>query len=434
MFIRTSNACLICDAILEYHPWVFVETVPQNFCIFFRIHEEKVSDLSKLRIDRSEENETRGSSGALKSIAIVVILLAVVAVLGYMFMKGPLQPAKQVQTTTVHSVYPSQSSSVLNASGYVVAQRKAQVASKATGRLVDLLVEEGTVVKKGQVLARLESNDMEAELAQAKADVRVAQASLAEAEANFKRSESLLPQRLISQQDYDLTQAAYRRAIASVESVQARVRASEVALENTQIRAPFDGTVLTKDADVGDIVAPFGSAGNSKGSVVSMADMGSLQVEADVTEANIEQVKVGMPCEITLDAFPEKRYRGEVHMIVPTADRAKATVLVKARFLDRDERVLPEMSAKVAFLTKQMTETEASARPIITVDLAAVADRNNQKVVYLIDRDKALEKTVTLGAMVGNSVEVLSGVASGDRVILNPPADMKTGTKVKVTE
>jgi RND family efflux transporter MFP subunit len=356
------------------------------------------------------------------------------AVLGYMFLRGPLQPAKQVQTTTVHSVYLSQAASFLNASGYVVAQRKAQVASKATGRLVELLVEEGTVVKKGQLLARLENNDVAADLAQAKADVKVSQASLAEAEANFKRSESLLPQRLISQQDYDLTQAGYRRALAGVESAQARVRGTEVSLENTNIRAPFDGTVLTKDADVGDIVAPFGSAGNSKGSVVSMADMNSLQVEADVTEANIEQVNVGMPCEITLDAFPEKRYRGEVHMIVPTADRAKATVLVKAKFLDKDERVLPEMSAKVAFLTKQMTETEASAKPIITLDPAAVTDRNNQKVVYVIDKDAAVEKQVSLGKMVGNAVEVLSGVTTGDQVILNPPADMKTGTKVKVTE
>lgn len=393
-----------------------------------------MSDLSKLKIDRSDEREERSSSGGWLKTIVVLFALIVAIGLGYMLLKGPLQSARQVQTTTVRSVYPSQGASFLNASGYVVAQRKAQVASKATGRLVELLVEEGTVVKKGQVLARLESNDVEADLAQAKADVRVSQASLAEAEANFKRSESLLPQRLISQQDYDLTQAAYRRAIASVESAEARVRGSEVALENTNIRAPFDGTVLTKDADVGDIVAPFGSAGNSKGSVVSMADMGSLQVEADVTEANIEQVNVGMPCEITLDAFPEKRYRGEVHMIVPTADRAKATVLVKARFLDKDERVLPEMSAKVAFLTKQMTETEASAKPITTVDPAAVVDRNNQKVVYVIDKDAAVEKQVSLGKMVGNAVEVLSGVATGDQVVLNPPADMKTGTKVKVTE
>lgn len=394
-----------------------------------------MSDLSKLRIDRGDEREERSSSGGvLKVLVVILAVMIAAAVLGYMFLRGPLQPAKQVQTTTVHSVYLSQAASFLNASGYVVAQRKAQVASKATGRLVELLVEEGTVVKKGQLLARLENNDVAADLAQAKADVKVSQASLAEAEANFKRSESLLPQRLISQQDYDLTQAGYRRALAGVESAQARVRGTEVSLENTNIRAPFDGTVLTKDADVGDIVAPFGSAGNSKGSVVSMADMNSLQVEADVTEANIEQVNVGMPCEITLDAFPEKRYRGEVHMIVPTADRAKATVLVKAKFLDKDERVLPEMSAKVAFLTKQMTETEASAKPIITLDPAAVTDRNNQKVVYVIDKDAAVEKQVSLGKMVGNAVEVLSGVTTGDQVILNPPADMKTGTKVKVTE
>lgn len=393
-----------------------------------------MNDLSKLKIHREPEKSERSSGGVIKGIVILFIVIAVIGAIAYAFLKGPFQPAKIVETTSVRTVYPSQASSFLNASGYVVAQRKAEVASKGTGRLETLAVEEGTIVKKGQILGRLESTDMDAALDQAKADLNVAQATLKEAESNFKRSENLLPQKLISQQDYDVSQATYRRAIANMASLKARVRAAEVAMENTYIRAPFDGTVLTKNADVGEIVAPFGSAGNAKGSVVSMADMDSLQVEADVNESTIEQVKVDMPCEITLDAFPEKRYRGQVHMIVPTADRAKATVLVKVRFLDKDERVLPEMSAKVAFLTKELTETEAKSKPILTIAPAAVTERNHQKVVFVLTGNTVTEKPITLGKMVGDAVEVVGGVVSGDQAVLNPPENMKTGMKVKIAE
>ncbi|HEY4491088.1 MAG TPA: efflux RND transporter periplasmic adaptor subunit, partial [Acidobacteriota bacterium] len=192
------------------------------------------------------------------------------------------------------------------------------------------------------------------------------------------------------------------------------------------------GTVLTKSADVGEIVAPFGSAGNSKGAVVSLADMSSLQVEADVSESNIQRISLGQPCEVTLDAFPEKRYRGAVHMIVPTADRAKATVLTKVRFLDQDERVLPEMSAKVAFLTEQLAQDQTDAKQKITVDPAAVTRRQNQDFVFLIREERAVQTRVTIGGKVGSLVEVTQGVNAGDQVVLNPAADLKDGAKIKV--
>lgn len=388
-----------------------------------------MSELTKLRIDRTVEE--RSSSGIFRKIFVLLIVVALLGT-GYFLYQGPLKPAMAVEATTVTAVYPSQADSVLTASGYVVAQRKAEVASKATGRLEYLAVEEGSVVKKGQVIARLESKDMEAALAQAEADLQVAIASLNEARANYERRKALYDQELLSRGEYDLAEAQYKRAQASVDSARARVNAAQVEVENTRVRAPFDGTVLTKNADVGEIVAPFGSSGNSRGTVVSMADMESLQVEADVSEANIERIRVGQPCEITLDAVPSKRYRGVVHMIVPTADRAKATVLTKVRFIERDHRVLPEMSAKVTFLSKEISENQLNAKAKLTVNPGALVDRNGRKVAYLIRQERVVETPVRVGGMIGGVVEITEGLNSGDQVVLNPTAELKDGMKIKV--
>jgi RND family efflux transporter MFP subunit len=387
-----------------------------------------MSELAKLRIDRSAAAEAAG--GRKKFLWLLLIPLLAIGV--YFLYTGPFRPAKEVKVTTVIVSNPAQASSVLNASGYVVAQRKAEVASKGTGKLENLYAEEGTRLKKDQVIGRLESRDVEAALAQAKADLQVEIASLGEAKSNFNRKKSLVEQELVAESEFDLAEAQYKRAVASVESARARVRAAQVDVENTYIRAPFDGTVLTKNADVGEIVAPFGSAGNSKGAVVSMADMDSLQVEADVSESNLERVKVGQPCEITLDAFPEKRYRGVVHMIVPTADRAKATVLTKVRFVDKDEKVLPEMSAKVAFLTEELSEAQIQEKPKILVDPAAIVERANSKVVFVVKGEEVVQKPVKTDEMVGSAVEVIEGLAPGDQVVLNPDPDLTDGTRVKV--
>lgn len=386
-------------------------------------------DLNTLRIDRNEEKER--SSGWGRRVFVLLILVTLVAT-GYYLYSGPLRPAKEVKVAAVISSHASQAHSVLTASGYVVAQRQADVASKATGRLEELLVEEGSLVKKGQVLGRLESRDVEAAHAQAKADLQVSVASLMEAKSDYDRKKALVESGVVSAWDYDLAEAQYKRALAAVEASKARVRATEVDVENTFIRAPFDGTVLTKNADVGEIVAPFGSAGNSKGAVVSMADMDSLQVEADVSESNLERVSIEQPCEITLDAFPEKRYRGVVHMIVPTADRAKATVQTKIRFVDRDDRVLPEMSAKVTFLTEEMTEEQVQEKPKVLVDPATIVERSGKKVVFTVKGEQVAETPVVTAGMVGNLMEITQGVSPGDEVVLAPDEDLKNGEKVSV--
>jgi HlyD family secretion protein len=393
-----------------------------------------MSDLSKLKIDREGERKSTSGRGILRKIVYLLILIAVLLA-GFMLFQGPLKPAKKVQVTSVTAIQPTQAISTLNASGYVVAQRKADVASKATGRLERLLVEEGSRVKKGQVIGEIENQDMKAALDRVKADVKVAEATVVESRADFERKKQLWQQDLSPRSEYDFAEAAYNRALANLEAAKARVRSAEVDLENTYIKAPFDGTVLTKDADIGDIVAPFGSAGNSKGSVVSMADMNSLQVEADVSESNIQAIKLGQPVEITLDAIPNRRYQGVVHMIVPTADRSKATVMTKIRFLNRDERVLPEMSAKVAFLSKEMAEAEMNAKPKPALDLAAVVEKNGKKYVFVVQVDNTVvEKPVALGEKMGSMVEVVDGVAAGDQLVLKPAAELQTGMKVKIGE
>ena len=230
-------------------------------------------------------------------------------------------------------------------------------------------VEEGDRVSKGQILARLENDDIRATLARVRAELEVAQADFKDASRNLDRQSTLFAADLTSQAELDAAQARFERVRAMIAAAEAAVTEAEVSLENTRIRAPFDGTVLTKNADLGEVVAPFASSINSRGAVVTMADMSSLQVEADVSESNIMRVSAGQRCEIGLDAYPDRRYPGVVHKIVPTADRAKATVMVKVRFLEQDERVLPEMSAKVTFLSAESDEAVAGAPPRLMIPI-----------------------------------------------------------------
>jgi RND family efflux transporter MFP subunit len=249
----------------------------------------------------------------------------------------------------------------------------------------------------------------------------------------------LIEQGYISQAEYDSSEARYKKADAAVEAAEAAVKANtaalqgaNVAIQYTLIRAPFDAVVLTKNADIGDIVTPIGAAANAKAAVVTIADMNSLQVEVDVSESNIHQVKVGQPCEIQLDALPESRFRGEVHMIVPTADRTKATVLVKIGFIDKDNRILPEMSAKASFLSREVKSDEQ--KPRTALNPASLINRNGKQFVFIIKENRVVKTPVTTGAKLGDMIEVLSGVRAGDRVVLKPLDKMTDGLRIKVAE
>ncbi|AJE02951.1 efflux RND transporter periplasmic adaptor subunit [Geobacter pickeringii] len=398
-------------------------------------------DLGKLKIDKQAVSRPPHRRRPMVWIGAAAVVLMVI-----LWASGLLSPAVTIDTGTVTQVYPSQTFTTLNASGYVVAQRKAAVAAKITGRLEWLGVEEGSRVKRGDVLARLENQDSVAARDQAAATVRNATAGLDQARAEvvdatlaYDRQKQLLKEGIVAKADYDAAEARYRKARAAVAGAEASIRAAAAALKGAEvnveyalIRAPFDAVVLTKNADVGDIVTPIGAAANAKAAVVTIADLGSLQAEADVSESNLEKVKVGQPCEIQLDALPESRFRGVVHMVVPTADRSKATVLVKVRFTDGDSRILPEMSAKVAFLERPVAAGEEKPRTAVTP--AAVVERGGKKVVYLVKGNRVAETPVTVGARLGDMIEIVRGVKPGDRIALKPLDKLKDGTKVTVAE
>ncbi len=400
-------------------------------------------DLSKLKIDKSRVMFR--PRRRRKTIYLILLVMALV-ILGILYFKGIFTPAMEIQVATVTQIYPSQAFTVLNASGYVVPQRKAALASKVTSQLVWLGVEEGSRVKKDQLIARLESEDVKAAKEQSTANVEAvgfnldqAKAELQNATLNYNRNKELVARGIIAKATYDDALARYQKAVAAVEAGEANLKASKAALEAanvsigyTLIRAPFDAIVLTKNADIGDIVTPIGAAANAKAAVVTIADMNSLEVEADVSESNLSQIKLGQPCEILLDALPQGRFRAAIHMIVPTADRSKATVTVKIRFIEKDPRILPEMSAKVAFLSRPATAEDQ--KPRTALQQAAVVNRKDKKNVFLVKERRALETPVTLGGQIGDMVEVLDGVKAGDQVVLNPPGGLKNGFRIQVVE
>ena len=398
-------------------------------------------DIGKLRIDRSIA-PVRASRRRrwiwLGGIAIV----AAAGAAWYSMQPHPIT----VQTTPVVTSYPSQQYVLLNASGYVVAQRKAAIASKATGRLEWLGVAEGSRVKAGEVIARLDNRDVVAQAQSAVAGVQAARATLRQAEAeeldattSLKRNEDLLAKGFVSQAGLDTAKMRADRAIAGIANARATIavaeanaRNAQVAVDYTLIRAPFDGVIIAKNANVGDMVTPFSSAADSKGAVVSMADMGTLEVEADVSESSLAKVKVGQPCEITLDALPDTRFRGHISRMVPTVDRAKATVMTKVEFAAIDPRILPDMSAKVSFLSQDVTPEQQ--KPLVAVHPDALVTRDAGSIVLVVRDGKLVEVPVMRGATIGDVVAITGSVKSGEKVVLKPAPDLKSGTLVKVAQ
>lgn len=393
--------------------------------------EAKNADLSALRIDRAAAPPS-GNPGVRRWLTIglpaagVVILAVVLLATG-----GSLGSAAPVRLTPATMVSPIRSGAVMIASGYVVAQRKAAVASKGTGRLVYLGVVEGDRVRAGQVIARIEDADVRAQLAQAQANLDLSRAELRDAERSLARERMLLDSNFTSQATYDAAESRLERVKAGIAVAQAVLQSAQVALENTVIRAPFDGTVLTKNADVGEVVAPLAGGAFSKSAVVTIADLRSLQVEADVAESNLEAISPGQPVEIVVDAYPDVRYPGYVARIVPTADRAKATVQVKVAFRSYDARVLPEMSAKVHFLPRP-SRVAVDTQPVLVVPRTAVAERNGRSVVFVVEGGRAVEVPVIVGRQVGSSVAIREGLRPGVEVVDSVGASLRGGAKVTV--
>jgi RND family efflux transporter MFP subunit len=329
--------------------------------------------------------------------------------------------------------------------------------------LIDLRVREGSVIQAGELIGRLDDSDVQAALQAARANIGMAEAGVAQAvagqsqaavetgnaEAELRRLTSLEQQGFISPQALDsarrrvdaaragvaLAQAGRASAQSAVELAKAQVQVQQVNRANTEIRAPFDGVVLVKNANVGDMITPFSSAAGSQGAVVTVADMGTLEVEADVSESNVGQVRIDMPVEIVLDALPGKRFRGSVVRIVPTVDRAKATVMTKVRFEQLTPEILPEMSAKVVFMTQR--PTDADFQPVVAVNPKTVVQRDGSTQVWRISgAGEALTVqplTVSTGRTLGDALEITGGgLKAGERLVLEPDAKLQPGAAVKV--
>jgi RND family efflux transporter MFP subunit len=399
------------------------------------------SDLSRLAINRDFTRLTRRR----RRKWLWLLGLAALALGGLAWYFTQPRPAA-VETTPIVTTYPSQEFLVLNATGYVVAQRKAAIASKATGRLTWLGVAEGSRVKAGDIIARIDNRDVVAQAESAQASVLAARAALLQAQAEvrdaaaqLKRNEDLLAKGFVSPATVDTARWRADRAVAGVANAQAAIgvaeanaRNAEVAVDYTLIRVPFDGVILSKSANVGDMVTPFSSAADSKGAVVSMADMSTLEVEADVSESSLAKIKVGLPCEITLDALPGERFRGRISRMVPTVDRAKATVMTKVQFETIDPRILPEMSAKVSFLSQDVTPEQQ--RPLTAVNPGALAARQGGSVVFLVKDGIAVLVPVTTGATVGGLVAISGAARTGDKAVLKPGPELVDRAPVRIAQ
>jgi RND family efflux transporter MFP subunit len=400
-------------------------------------------DLSKLTINRGAKSFAPRRRRWLNKWTIGALFAGVVvALMGYRNATAP--PA--VETATVTTAYPTQAMTVLNATGRVVAWRKAAVSTKATGRLEWLGVQEGSRVKAGEVIARLENLDVAATrdsalagTTAARANLEQGEAEMRDAESNYRRSQDLYARKFISEATLDTARARFEKARAVTSSLKASIGVAEanarqagVAVEQTLIRAPFDGIVLTKNANVGDIITPFSSAAESKGAVVNMADMETLEVEADVSEASIGKITPNMPTEIQLDAYPDLRLLGQVSRVVPTVDRSKATLLVKVSFKERDTRVLPDMSAKVAFLARAPGPDERKS--VTAVRPEAIVKRGDRNVVYVLgEKNTVKEAGVGTPQKLGDLMQVTT-VKPGDKVVLNPPEKLRDGATVAIAK
>ncbi|MFO1282073.1 MAG: efflux RND transporter periplasmic adaptor subunit [Burkholderiales bacterium] len=396
-------------------------------------------DLTKLRIDRGLAPVRRRRT---RRWIVLGVLAAVVAGAGGWYATKP-RPV-EVRVASAVTAFPSQQYVVLNATGYVVAQRKAAIASKATGRLEWLGVAEGSRVKAGEVIARLDDRDVVAQADSALANAKAARAALEQtlaeerdALAQHARNEDLVAKGFVSRSTLDASRARADRAVAGVSSARAALAAAEatarnagVSVDYTRIRAPFDGVILSKSANVGDMVTPFSSATDSKGAVVTMADMSTLEVEADVSESSLAKVAVGQPAEIVLDALPDERFLGRISRMVPTVDRAKATVMTKVRFDRIDPRVLPEMSAKVSFLSREVTA--ADQKPILAVPADAIVQRDGRAVVFVVRGEAAAAVPVAAGTKLGDLVAVTGEVRSGEKVVVKPSAELASGALVRI--
>jgi RND family efflux transporter MFP subunit len=386
------------------------------------------TDLSALRIDRGPRPSPGG--GRRGVLVVIAVVIAAAAVLGWMRF-APRSVSVRVGLAEATGGG-SATGSGISANGYVVARTKASVSSKILGRLAWIGVTEGSRVKTGDVIARLESADYEAAAGAASANAASVEAQLTQAKRDVQRTQALRRDNLVAESELENAQTRVDVLVAQLNAARAQAKLADVNMENTNVRAPFAGTVLRKDAEVGEIVAPSSAGGGlTRTAIVTMADLQTLEVEVDVNEAYIAQVVNGQGARITLDAYPDTSFAGRVRQVVPTADRQKATVLVKVGILDRDPRILPEMGAKVVFTAREGGPAVAAPRRVL-VPSAAVVRASEGAYVWVVENGVVRRVSVDPGAARGERLEIRQGLAGGESLVLEPPAGLKDGTKVEV--
>jgi RND family efflux transporter MFP subunit len=403
--------------------------------------------LSTLRIERSSP-ATGGANRTVLYISIASVLVAVAAAGWFLMRPKPIEVRTVV--AEVDSSGPSLGSSVLNASGYVVARRMATVSSKVTGKVLEIYVEEGMAVKKGQVLARLDpENSMNAltmaerELEAAKRNLTEIEVRLTDARRNLERNEALVKQQLVSQTALDASRAEANALAARLAASEAQVKVSETSLamqrinyNDLNVRAPFDGVVISKDAQPGEMISPMSAGGGfTRTGIATIVDMDSREIEVDVNEAYINRVKSNQRVEATLDAYPDAPLAAHVVNIVPTADRTKATVRVRIGFDKLAPQILPDMGIKVRFLDDQPPPAAvANAGPRIRVPTVAIQRAGGDAFVWIVKDGRVERRAVTLGPESDGSIEVRAGVNSGEELVSPVVAGLEDGGKIKLAE
>lgn len=387
-------------------------------------------DLSALRMDRTSAPPPVSRSRRFPVLPTV----GFVVVAGTLLLAASRSPwfAPEVETTTVQVVTPQQASTVLTATGYTVAERRASVGAKVVGRVMELRVGEGDTVERGQVIAVLDSDDRRAEVRQAEAAVEEARATLADAEREAQRQTSLHDQDLSSESARDAALTKRDVAAAKVGTASSILEAAKANLTYTVITAPISGVVIQKNVEVGEMVAPGGfTSQQSSGAIVRIADLTSLEVEADINESYIARVKPGQPATIRVDAVPGMDYRGKLRQIVPTADRQRAVVEVKVTIEDRDERLVPDMSCTVTFLESGTDSVSLQSKPKILVPAASILDPGSNPYVFVVENGALRKNPIQLAGPEGDLMSVSSGLSGGETIVNTPTANLKNGRKVR---
>jgi HlyD family secretion protein len=398
------------------------------------------TDLASLRISRDDQREPAPRRFAWGRMVVVVVVLVGLGA-GYWFGKPAIEAKifrTEVDLTEIAVVSPAQAAVDLTSTGYVIPQTVAKVGAKVVGRISKVNIKEGQKVKAGDVLFELDPTDpkslvtsAQAKVAAAHARALTARANHAEIDQQAKRQKKLVESGSVSSSTADdlvaraaALEAAVKAADAETAAAQAEVTALSVNLKNMIIAAPIDGTAITKPATLGDVVSP-------QGTLVELADFESLLIETDVPEGRMGLVKEKGPCEVILDTAPSKRYRGVVVEVSPRMNRSKATGTAKVKLLDKPERLSPEMSARVSFLTKELKESDLKEAPKKIVPQAALVDRGGSKAVFVVEGNKVKLVTVTVGAPFGTGFELTDGPAAGTRVVRDPPKSLADGQSVK---